>query len=96
VVGELGGGRGLATGAQLGGAGQRLGGGGVDRLPLARQQVEVEGLAQQGVAEAVAAAVGNQQPAVHGLPEQLHHLRLRQPADRGQQGGVETAPAAAA
>jgi hypothetical protein len=38
-----------------------------------------------------AAAVGDQQPAVDGLPQQLHHLRLGPSADRGQQRRVEAA-----
>jgi hypothetical protein len=91
VVGELGGGGGLAGGAELGGPLQRHRVAGVDGLPLPRQQVELERLAQQRVPEAEAAAVGDQQQAVDGLPQQLHHLGLGQPADRGQQRRVEPA-----
>ena len=82
VVGQLGRGRRAREGRVLA---QRLGERQVQRGPLARQQVRVGGLFEQGVAEGVAVAVVDEDVMSHGLAQRLEQRSLGQGRDGREQ-----------
>ena len=79
VPGQLGG------GAAAHALAERLGVLGVQPHPLARQQVVVDGFAEEGVPEGVPAVAGDQQVHLDRLPQPLLELDGREPGRRDEQ-----------
>ena len=89
VAGQPGG---ALVGADEGGVGlQGLGVAAVDAGALAGQQVVADGLADQGVAEAVAVAVlgGEQDVGADGGAQRLDEVVLGEPGDGGEQSVLD-------